>query len=345
MRRCVCVNHTPAHSHTLTLTYSTMQIADNIHQIRIPVPFPLKYVQCYLVREDDGWTLIDTGLHDEPAYAAWDATFKELQITPKAITRIFITHAHPDHYGLAGHFQNISGAPVYVLDEEIRTIALEWEPDGSHLYMLGEQMAENGVPRDFAQRIVERSFEVLRMLTPQPKALTPLHAGEFVTIGGCPYKIVWTPGHADGHLVLHGTENGVLFSGDMILMKITPNIPLWPRLDPNPLKNYLASLGKIEKLGARVALPGHRAVIENIPARIVELREHHRIRAQKCWDGAQDGRTAYEICLHVFERISSVDDVRLAMVETLAHCEYLVGAGRLEKVEGSAVKYRQIADG
>ena len=128
----------------------------------------------------------------------------------------------------------------------------------------------------------------------------------------------------------------------MILMKITPNIPLWPWLDPNPLKNYLASLAKIEKLGARKALPGHRAVIENIPARIAELYEHHRVRAYKCWEGALDGCTAYEICAHVFPDISTIDDIRLAMVETLAHCEYLVGEGRLERLEGSVVRYRQI---
>ncbi|MBI3915335.1 MAG: MBL fold metallo-hydrolase, partial [Chloroflexi bacterium] len=318
------------------------QITEGVFQVRIPVPFPLKYVQCYLIREEASWTLIDTGLNDAAAFAAWDAAFKELQITPKEIRRIFITHAHPDHYGLAGYFQNLSGAPVYALDEEIRTIAIEWKPNGSHLYLLGDQMIENGVPRDFAKKIVERSFEVLQMLTPQPNELTPLREGEVVQIGGSAYKIHWTPGHADGHLVLHSAENGLLFSGDMILMKITPNIPLWPGLDPNPLKNFLASLGTIERLGAKTAIPGHRALIEDIPGRIVELREHHRNRAQKCWDGAQVGRTAYEICMSVFPTIESVDDVRLAMVETLAHCEYLVGEGRLEKLEGKIIRYRQI---
>jgi glyoxylase-like metal-dependent hydrolase (beta-lactamase superfamily II) len=237
-------------------------------------------------------------------------------------------------------FQNLSNAPVYALDEEIRVIAIEWEPDGAHMVLLAEFLKKHGMPSRHVEQTVERSLEILRMVEPQPQ-LTPLHEDEVVQIGGCSYKIVWTPGHADGHLLLQRQESGLLFSGDMILMKITPNIPLWVGLDPNPLKSYLGSLGKIEDLKARLAIPGHRALIENIPARIIELREHHRIRAQKCWDAARDGRNAFEICMDVFPDITTVDDVRLAMVETLAHLEWLVGEGRLEKLDDKAIHYRQ----
>ncbi len=317
------------------------ELVDGIYQIRVPVPFPLKYVQCYLIREHDGWALIDTGLHYEPSYQAWDAAFKALQTDPKQIRRILITHAHPDHYGLAGYFQNLSGAPVYALDEEIRIIPIEWEPAGAHMVLLEEFLETHGMPSRRIEQTVERSLEILRMLEPQPE-LSALHEGDPIELGGCRYEIIWTPGHADGHLLLQGQENGVLFSGDMILMKITPNIPLWPALDPNPLKSYLTSLERIERLPVRMALPGHRAVIQDVPGRIVELREHHRIRAQKCWDAAKDGHNAFEICMEVFPGIESVDDVRLAMVETLAHLEYLASENRLEKLDGKAIGYRQI---
>jgi hypothetical protein len=86
-------------------------------------------------------------------------------------------------------------------------------------------------------------------------------------------------------------------------------------------------------------------MIQDVPGRIAELREHHRIRAQKCWNAAKDGRSAFEICMKVFPQIESVDDVRLAMVETLAHLEYLTGEERLEKLDDHAIRYRQIIQG
>jgi glyoxylase-like metal-dependent hydrolase (beta-lactamase superfamily II) len=127
-----------------------------------------------------------------------------------------------------------------------------------------------------------------------------------------------------------------------ILFEITPNIGLWPGLDQNPLRSYLGSLDKLERLRVSVALPGHRAVIHDVPGRMREIREHHRVRLQACWDAAGNGCTAYEVCLQVFPRLKHVDDVRLAMVETLAHLEYLAVAGRLERSEASILRYRQV---
>ena len=319
-----------------------MEVSDGIFQVRVPVPFPLRNVNCYLVREGDGWTMLDTGLHDAPAFEAWDAAFLSLQIHARDIRRIILTHAHPDHYGLAGHFQRLSGAPVFALAEEIRVVPIEWEPRGAHMRVLGDFLLLHGVPVETTHRIVERSLEVLGMLEPQPQ-LTPIQEGEVVEMGGHPYQAIWTPGHADGHMVLYGEQNRVLFCGDHILMQITPNIGLWPGLDPDPLKHYLCALDKVERLDVRTAFPGHRGIITDFAGRIRELRAHHAGRARACLDAASSERTAYEICMSIFPSIQSVDDVRLAMVEVLAHLEYMVGERQLERLEGRPVRYRRIS--
>ena len=198
------------------------EVDAGIYQVQIPVPFPLKTVQCYLIREDVGWTLLDTGLQDAPAHAAWEAALRELKLQARDLKRIFLTHAHPDHYGLAGHFQRLSDAPVYVLDEELRVIPLEWQADGERMYKHGVYMRRHGASPALSEQIVARELDVLRMLTPQPTTMLPLHDGDVVTIGGCRYQVLWTPGHADGHCVYHGLDNGVTFMGDHVLMKITP---------------------------------------------------------------------------------------------------------------------------
>jgi glyoxylase-like metal-dependent hydrolase (beta-lactamase superfamily II) len=321
-----------------------MEVSEGIFQVRVPVPFPLKYVNCYLIREDDGWSMVDTGLHDGPAFEAWDTAFHALQIRAVDIRRIILTHAHPDHYGLAGHFQRLSGAPVFALAEEIQVIPIEWEPRGAHMRVLGEFLCDHGVPVQTARRIVDRSLEVLHMLEPQPE-LTAIHEGELIELGGCRYRAIGTPGHADGHMVLHGEQNGVLFCGDHVLLQITPNIGLWPGLDPDPLRHFLCSLDKVAPLPVKIALPGHRATISDLAGRITELRAHHAARAQACLNAVTGEQTAYEICVTVFPTIQSTDDVRLAVVEVLAHLEYMVGERQLERLEGKPVRYRQIRQG
>ena len=315
------------------------EVEPGIFQVRVPVPFPLRDVNCYLLRERDGWTLIDCGLQDPAAHAAWEEAWRTLGTGPQALTRIILTHAHPDHYGLAGHFQQLSGAPVLVLAHEIDIIRIEWQAEGAHIRLLGEFLQRHGTPEEVARQIVARSLEVLHMLEPQPATLTPVREGDVLALRDCHYRAVWTPGHADGHMVLYGLEDGVLFAGDHVLPKITPNIALWPDLDPNPLRSYLDALDKVDALQVRLVLPGHRAPFADLHGRIAELRAHHAQRAAACRQAAGGGRSAYEICLEVFPGITRVDDVRMALVETLSHLEYLVSEGRLERSDEGTVRY------
>lgn len=318
------------------------EIEPSVFRLSIPVPFPLKHVNCYLFREANGWTLLDTGLQDGPGLDAWNQVLTTLQFSPRDIRRIILTHTHPDHFGLAGHFQQMTGAPVYALDREIETVPLAWSDDPAHVEQLCAYFLQHGVPGEVVSNIRERSHLLLRWVHPLPQ-FTPLREGEMLCIAGAEYRVVWTPGHADGHMMLYRAQDGLLFAGDMILAKITPNIGLWRRHAPNPLQAFLNSLDKTTGLGARIAWTGHRAAIENVAARIQELRVHHAERAQACWNAAQES-TAYEIARATFERLETAEDTRMALVETLAHLEFLVYAGRAERLEGPVTRYRRIRD-
>lgn len=309
---------------------SITKISHDLYQIQIPVPFPLKTVNCYLAHQDGAWTMIDTGLQYAPAREVWARAFQTFQIEPRAIRQIILTHAHPDHYGLAGYFQDLTGAPVLLLDREIESAALEWQADGEHMEMIARYFARHGLPSSIGASVHERQMQVLAMVQPQP-VLTPLAEGDTVEIGGETYHVVWTPGHADGHIVLHRAD-GLAFVGDHVLLKITPNIALWPGLAPNPLRDYLEALDKVERLNLTRALPGHRAVIHDLAGRIAELRAHHAARLNECVNAAR-GCTAYQVCLEIFPRLKTVDELRMALVETLSHLEYLVAEGRLAREE------------
>ena len=103
-----------------------MQVANDIVQIQLPLPFPLKIVNCYALRDGAGWTIVDTGIHYPPGEAAWRAAFAAHGIDPATIARIVLTHAHPDHFGMAGWLADMSGAPVFISPGEAAFAQQVW---------------------------------------------------------------------------------------------------------------------------------------------------------------------------------------------------------------------------
>lgn len=101
-------------------------VGDGIYRVPIPVPFPMKYVYCYVCREADGWSLIDVGFRWPEAMRAWEAAFRQLGIKPRHIRAIYITHFHPDHFGLAGWMQQQTEAPIWISEPDYAMAERVW---------------------------------------------------------------------------------------------------------------------------------------------------------------------------------------------------------------------------
>lgn len=315
------------------------QVIDNIYQVRIPLPFPLRYVNCYLCRDSDGWSVIDTGVNWPQALAAWDRAFDELGIGYHDIHRIFVTHFHPDHFGLAGHMQAMSGAPVYMAREEARLAEIVFEASGYQFQLLGEMFRRHGMPAEQADRVASQALDVLAMTLPHP-TVSSIEEGD-VRLGGRRYLVTYMPGHSDAHTCFYGLENRILLAGDHLLVKITPNIGLWPRCNQNPLGSYLSSLHKVARLEVDTVLPGHRALITDMRGRVGELLRHHEERAALAYHLADGGCTAHEISLGIFPDPLSLHEQRFALAETVAHLEWLVSQGRVERVDEEIISYHR----
>ncbi len=92
-----------------------MQVAEGIYQVQLPLPFALRIVNCYLLRDGDGWTIVDCGLNYAPGQAAWRAAFEELGVEAGAIRRIILTLCAPRplwHGRLAGRAERRAGAAL-----------------------------------------------------------------------------------------------------------------------------------------------------------------------------------------------------------------------------------------
>jgi len=318
------------------------QIAEGIYQIPLPLPFPLRIVNCYLLRDGDGWAIVDSGLNYPPGQDAWRAAFAALGISPQSISRIILTHAHPDHYGMAGWLAALSGAPVLLSPDE-QTFAERVWGGGEPVYRaVTDFFRSHGMPEDLTVAVYEQMAALRPMI--QPMAVTTaLPPGTRLRIGSREFQTIPTPGHSDGHVVLYCAEERLLLCGDTVLIKITPNISLWPHGRPNPLADFLQSLERLSQLDVAVALPGHGPLIDSFGRRLNELRAHHDERLRAVERATAVGATAFAVCRAIFptEQLSP-HQIRFAMAETLAHLEYLVGIGRLERAERDSVIYRII---
>ena len=315
------------------------QVADGIYQVQLPLPFALRIVNCYLLRDGDAWTIVDSGLNYPPGQAAWLAAFDALGIRFESIARIVLTHAHPDHYGMAGWLAGGSGAPVLLSPAEQAFAAYVWGGGEPVIQAVAALFRTHGMPDDLTAAVCDQ-MAVLRPMTRPLAETTALAPGARLRIGGREFQAISTPGHSDGHLALYCAEERLLLCGDTVLTKITPNISLWPHGRPNPLADFLRTLDELGQIPVDLALPGHGPLITAFSRRLAELRAHHDERLLAVERATGAGATAFAICTTIFptEQLSA-HQIRFAMAETLAHLEYLVGVGRLERADGEPVTY------
>jgi glyoxylase-like metal-dependent hydrolase (beta-lactamase superfamily II) len=311
-----------------------VQVAEGIFQVQLPLPFPLRIVNSYVLRDGDGWTIIDTGINYLAGRAAWQAALVKLEIAPKTIQRIILTHAHPDHYGMAGWLAEQSGATVQLAPLEQEFVLTAWHAGAANEQAVVEFFQAHGMPTELAEQVRHSMAETRAMTLPWP-AMRAIEPGVSIQIGARSFQVIATPGHSDQHLVFYCAEERLLLCGDAVLIKITPNISLWPHGRPDPLADYLQSLDLLAALRVDLALPGHGPLIRAFGERLVELRAHHHERLEIMEQATEGGATAFSICIVVFPTTAlSPHQMRFAMGETLAHLEYLVGIGRLERDGG-----------
>lgn len=309
-----------------------MRIEENIYRVPIPVPFPMKYIFCYLFKDYDGWSLVDTGFNYPDAKDAWKKVFSELKINPKEIHSIYLTHFHPDHFGLAGWMQEQTGAEAFISREEFEMIKRVWGKDSKQVNHIATLFKENGVPDDLIEKIKENMNKLKKHVSPMPK-LTIMN-GKQITLGERNWLVISTPGHSDGLICFYQPEKKLLLVADHILDPITPNISLWPGCRPNPLQDYLHSLQKVSSLNVEMALPAHGEIIYKIQERIKEIRLHHEKRLLQMSSLAKGGQTAFQIAYQVFgHKNLTSHQWRFAIAETLAHLEFSVSINQLGKLK------------
>lgn len=314
------------------------QVAEGVYQLKLPVPLPLQFVSVYLIEGDGGWTIVDAGYHYPPTYEVWESGAAAVGCDlDRDVARIVVTHFHPDHIGGARWLQERSGAPVYMLEEEISRSHALWsgEPDPTPFV---DHLSRNGMPRELAASAAAK----MRTSLPLPEQMLPLGVGEKLEVNGSLLRVVHASGHADYQLMLHDDKRGILFAADHVLLKITPNIRLWPESKPNPLARYLDSIERLRGLDANLILPGHGPVFHDLDGRISELMAHHEERLNFMRSALLGSSTPYEVSRKAFRGALTVYQRCFALAETLAHLDHLELEGRAQRIDNGIVSYSSV---
>jgi len=307
------------------------KVTDGVYRIEVPLPRnPLKYTNSYLIRGDKESLIVDTGMNREECYKALSLALKELDVVNPSI---FITHLHADHIGLAGEF----GAKEVFFSKTESEIVLKMLDDPSEYWRtILENYMANGFPQEEAKKML-KLHPGIRYTSMEKIEFTELKDGDEIEIGDFRLKCLETPGHSPSHICLYDEDRKVFFSGDHVLIDITPNITWWPFLD-NSLKSYLESLDKVCNLDVNLVLPGHRRLWKDLRKRIEEIRRHHQARLKEALMALDRPKTAWEVAPSITWDLvySNWEDVNVvqkwfAVGETIAHLEYLFKQGVIEK--------------
>ena len=302
-----------------------LPMPEGMHRIQITMSFPLRWVNSYILTEPEGKvTIVDPGPRTAETEKDWYDALKGLGLTLQDIHQIVLTHHHPDHLGLSGWMQQMSGVPVLMSARSQEEADYMWGPGATIAERLPEYYRTHGMPEYKTVEIKEHMNTFISQITPLPE-VTHIADGDTLQMGGKVWIAVETGGHAPGHLSFYAPESREILCGDAVLPQISPNVSLQPGSDPEPLQSYMDGLNRLNKLTVERAYPGHRNPFTRFTERTAELLAHHEERLAKLSERLQDSPAhAYDICLHLFGERLGTHQLRFAMSETLAHLQELI---------------------
>jgi len=315
-----------------------LEICDGLLWVRMPIPIPgLEYINLYLIEDGDGWTMVDSGLSTKKIRELWREIYAKY-LKGKPITRLICTHFHPDHMGLAGWVAYKWKIPLTMTFGEWtfgRMLYLEAQDEAPDFVL--EFYRSAGFSEQMLERVHERGFSHFKQaMSKVPMGFTRIGDGDVITIGKRDWRVIVGTGHSPEHACLYAEDEGILISGDQVLPRITPHIGVYPA-EPlaNPLKQFIQSIDLLDVLPKdTLVLPAHNDVFYGLHNQLEYYRSHHDDRLNRLIGACDSPQSAFDLLPVLFDRDLNERDKGMGVAEGLAHCHYLVGEGKLERLLG-----------
>jgi glyoxylase-like metal-dependent hydrolase (beta-lactamase superfamily II) len=262
------------------------RVLHGLWRLRLPLPWPaVPHVNAWAISAGSGVVLVDTGLADPGALAQLELALREAGLKLEHIRLLVCTHAHSDHYGLAGSIVVAGGCELWMHPSHAHMTANLDNPERMYERRIAVART-SGVP----DSIITQAYEARRG---QPLGVDRFVAPDRDLLPGVEvdtdlgrWQVYETPGHAPSHVSLHQPDRGLLLSGDHLLGRISLYYDYG--YSPDPAGEYLDSLDVIDRLDTTLCLAGHARPFRDVGKKIeatrgTVLERIERVRA--CLDG------------------------------------------------------------
>lgn len=306
-----------------------LHIAPGVAWMRMPLPFSLNHINVYGLEEADGWAIVDCGTRTEQTLAAWRHLLAQSQET-RPLTRVFATHMHPDHVGMAGWLTRKFGCSLWMTRTEYLNCRVLVSDTGK------EAPAE-AIAFYRAAGWSEAALEFYRgrfgnfgkFIHPMPDSYRRLVDGERIVIGPNEWQVIVGTGHSPEHACLYCPALKLLISGDQVLPRISSNVSVHPaEPEADPMRDWLESLAKLRRLVPDdvLVLPAHNECFRGLHARLRQLDGSQRRALLRLHGFLGEPRRVVDVFGCLFSRAVSQEDpglLGLATGESIACLNHL----------------------
>ena len=321
-----------------------VEVAPGVFWLRLPLPYALDHINVWVLDDGEaGWALVDTGTRTDEVAAAWRAQFANAP-DPRPLSRVFVTHMHPDHVGMAGWLTRKFGVRLWMTRLEYLSCRVmtsdtgrEAPPEATAFYRRA------GWNETAIETYRARFGNFGKHIHALPDSFRRLHDGESITIGPHEWRVIVGNGHSPEHACLYCPDLKVLISGDQVLPRISSNVSVNPiEPDADPMADWLASLDKLQREVPDdvLVLPSHNECFRGLHARIESLRRGQAVALERLRRTITDEpRRAIDVFGALFARRIDDTDVPLlgmATGESLACLNHLVHRGEASVADDPA---------
>jgi glyoxylase-like metal-dependent hydrolase (beta-lactamase superfamily II) len=311
---------------------TTLEVAPGIHWLSMPLPFQLDHINLWLIEDEDGWTVVDTGIGNEQTRGLWERI-----LANRKVKRVLVTHYHPDHAGNAAWLCQRYGVELWMTQGEYLTAhAVRSSTAGYTTDAVLSVFRKNGLDEQRASGMGGRGNRYAALVPEFPLSYRRIIEGDQIEIGKHRWRAIVGHGHAPEHLSLYAKNLNTLIAGDMLLSTISTNVSVWS-IDPegDPLRLFLDSIARYRDLPKDVlVLPSHGKPFRGAHDRVEQLEKHHQDRLGELLDSLKKPQSAAELLSVLFRRPLDAHQTFFAMGEAIAHLHYLYYAGRATRARG-----------